>query len=244
MSTSPSDPGFRRLYHRRVGAAWRFDRSGKVVLGDATEFIDHLLRLQDLAEASGQSFEAFVQEPAAHVAYAARAVERIRRALGREKASHRKVALLDVMATLEKDGALQLRILIEAGLRAYARRHTPTRGNPNKLRGTAANPVRTIVNAAIHELVSAELREEKDFMWLFVAGRPGSPSPGHRAILQRARTSADSTSLVLSDRALSRQVTEATRSIRALGPRAWAIALTGDRFVKHRKKGRKWQGDT
>lgn len=227
MASRVPDFGSRRLYHRCFGSR------------SPADVIEHLLRLQELAEAARQDFEEFVEGPPVDVAYAARAVARIRRALGRGKASNRKSALQDLTRTLGHDGPARLRAVIVSGLRAYAMRHTASPGNPSKLRGAASNLGREIVNAAIDQLVSEELakdfHEQRGLAWLFECGRPGCPSPGHALIMKRARELAVDAGKDVSERALSRQVTEATRAVRARSPGRWVLETAHNRLARRRR---------
>ena len=218
------DLGSRRLFYRRVGARWRPPLAGQPAIKlEAVpkdrwpdEFIDHLLRLQELADASGCTFEAYVQGPQDDVKAAAAVVARLRLALDQGKASHRKRSLQDVANTVGDFDSASLQAVIAAALRAYAIKRTAA---PGRRRGVRLSSCAEIVTAALGELMLASFREPGGFAWLLERGRPGQPSRGHRAIVQRASALAAERGVAASDLTLSRAVTEATRALRNRIPR-------------------------
>jgi len=213
MESRPPNFGRRRLYQRRAAV-----RAG-------ADLIEHLLRLQELAEASGQSFVEFVEGPAHDVAYAAGVVAGVKRVLARARPSSRTQGLRDLAATHSRNGTFGA--LVADALRAYAEARAGPRGNPIKLRGAASNPAREFVNAALSQLATDAIRGSADFGWLFAPGRPGAPSPGHARVVEVAHALALEAGARVSKAELSRQVTEARRSALSLryGLSEWALTV-------------------
>lgn len=211
--TSVPNFGSRRLYQRRIG-------SRQLV-------VEHLLRLQELAEAADQRFGEFVEGPPRDVAYAAEVVADIRRTLARARPYSQKQGLLDLAARLEREAVGDFRLAIAAGVRAYADTRTGPRGNPNKVRGAATNRARQFVNAALGQLANEHMRGQRGFGWLLEPGRPGQPSAGHAKLVRRAHELATAADVRISEAELSRQVSEARRSALALryGLVEWTLTV-------------------
>lgn len=236
MSVRP-DFGSRRLYHRRTRPAAVMGRPLR--RQEAADLIEHLLWLQELATASGQTFEEFVDGDADDVAFAARAAAEIRRVQRWAKPSHRKRGLLDLAAGLEWKGVFQS--AVAESLASYAIESTAPAG---RRWGAATNRARQFVITAICQLVSEELakdfREQRGFAWLFSAGGPGRPSAGHTKVAERARALATAAGEPLSELELSRQVSEVRRSALSHGQGllGWTLAVRRERGrAKHTQIG-------